>query len=219
MNIETWIARKAAAINLSAISEAENVNSKHLNLTHDEQWEILQKDVAICKKCILHETRTNTVFGTGIKNADWMIIGEAPGQHEDLQGKPFVGNAGILLTEMLRAIGLARENVFITNIVKCRPPGNRDPQPEEASSCNDYLQRQTRLIKPKIILAVGRIAAQTLLKTNEPLAKLRGKKHSFNATPVVVVYHPAYLLRSLAEKRKAWLDLQIAIKIYNEITG
>jgi DNA polymerase len=148
-----------------------------------------------------------------------MIIGEAPGQHEDLQGKPFVGNAGLLLTEMLRAIGLSREQVFITNILKCRPPGNRDPKPDEVESCNDYLQRQLKLIQPKIILAVGRIAAQTLLKTDEPLSKLRGKKHAFNDTPLVVVYHPAYLLRSLSEKRKAWQDLLLARRIYNDIEG
>jgi DNA polymerase len=148
-----------------------------------------------------------------------MIIGEAPGQHEDLQGKPFVGNAGLLLTEMLRAIGLSREEVFITNILKCRPPGNRDPKADEVESCNDYLLRQQQMIQPKIILAVGRIAAQTLLKTDAPLSKLRGKKHTFNDTPVVVVYHPAYLLRSLSEKRKAWQDLIVAMQIYNEIEG
>jgi DNA polymerase len=146
-------------------------------------------------------------------------VGEAPGQHEDEQGLPFVGNAGLLLTEMLRATGLSREEVFITNILKCRPPSNRDPHADEVESCNDYLQRQQKLIQPKIILAIGRIAAQTLLKTDEPLAKLRGKVHTFNNTPVVVVYHPAYLLRSLSEKRKAWLDLQLAIQTVKDSEG
>jgi DNA polymerase len=148
-----------------------------------------------------------------------MVIGEAPGQSEDQQGLPFVGNAGQLLTEMLRAIGLDRESVFITNVVKCRPPGNREPKPNEIEACNEYLQRQQALVKPKIILAVGLIAAQTLLKTDEPLAKLRGKVHILDDTPVVVVYHPAYLLRSLSDKRKAWLDLQLAMQTYNKIKG
>ena len=148
-----------------------------------------------------------------------MLVGEAPGQHEDEQGQPFVGNAGLLLTEMLRAIGLARKEVFITNILKCRPPNNRDPHADEIESCNDYLQRQQALIKPKIILAIGRIAAQTLLKTDEPLARLRGKVHAFNNTPVVVVYHPAYLLRSLPEKRKAWQDLTNAMQTIKNNEG
>lgn len=175
-------------------------------------WEALQTEVAGCTKCTLCETRTQTVFGTGNKNADWLLIGEAPGQHEDEQGKPFVGNAGQLLTEMIRAMGLTREEVFITNIIKCRPPRNRDPHADEVESCHDYLQRQLAIIQPKIILAVGRIAAQTLLDTDLPLARLRGKVHTLNNTPLVVVYHPAYLLRSLLEKRKAWQDLLLAMK-------
>ncbi|SJM91338.1 Phage SPO1 DNA polymerase-related protein [Crenothrix polyspora] len=180
----------------------------------NDNWEKLQAEVAVCTRCGLCETRTQTVFGSGNKNADWMIIGEAPGQHEDQQGLPFVGNAGLLLTEMLRAIGLSREDVFITNILKCRPSNNRDPKPDEAQSCNEYLQRQSALIKPKIILAVGCIAAQTLLQTDAPLSRLRGKVHTLNNTPVIVVYHPAYLLRSPSEKRKAWLDLQLAMQTY-----
>jgi DNA polymerase len=148
-----------------------------------------------------------------------MIIGEAPGQHEDEQGKPFVGKAGALLTEMLRAVGLDRDDVFITNILKCRPPGNRDPEPDEAESCSGYLRRQRELTKPKIILAVGRISAQTLLKTDAPIGKLRGKVHSLDGTPLVVVYHPAYLLRSLLEKRKAWQDLQLAVQTVKDIKG
>lgn len=181
-----------------------------------DNWESLQAEVAACRKCALCETRTQTVFGTGNKQADWMVIGEAPGQSEDLQGQPFVGKAGQLLTEMLRALGLAREDVFIANILKCRPPGNRDPKPDEIEACHAYLQRQRALVQPKIILAVGRIAAQALLKTEAPLAKLRSKVHTLDETPVVVVYHPAYLLRSLPDKRKAWMDLQLAMKTYTE---
>jgi uracil-DNA glycosylase len=180
-----------------------------------ESWSDLQNEVAGCTKCGLCETRTRTVFGTGNKTADWMIIGEAPGQHEDEQGKPFVGKAGQLLTEMLRSVGLGRDDVFITNILKCRPPSNRDPKPDEAENCSDYLRRQRELVKPKIILAVGRIAAQTLLNTDAPLSKLRNRVHRLENTPVVVVYHPAYLLRSLLEKRKAWQDLLLAVRTIN----
>ncbi|PPD05699.1 MAG: uracil-DNA glycosylase [Methylobacter sp.] len=177
-------------------------------------WAQLQSEVAQCQRCGLCQSRKNTVFGAGNQQADWMLIGEAPGQSEDEQGLPFVGNAGLLLTEMLRAIGLSREQVFIANILKCRPPGNRDPKLEEIAACQDYLQRQIGLVQPKIILAVGRIAAQTLLNSDQPLARLRGKVHELDAIPLIVVYHPAYLLRSLIEKRKAWQDLQLALKTY-----
>jgi DNA polymerase len=176
-----------------------------------DNWETLAAEVAACTRCGLCNTRKNTVFGSGDKMADWLLIGEGPGQHEDEQGLPFVGNAGQLLTEMIRALGLSRDEVFITNIVKCRPPNNRDPHVDEVASCQGYLQRQIALIRPKIILAVGRIAAQTLLATDAPLGKLRGKVHTLHGVPVVVVYHPAYLLRSLPEKRKAWQDLQLAL--------
>ncbi|WP_374089855.1 uracil-DNA glycosylase family protein [Methylomicrobium lacus] len=177
-------------------------------------WDELQATVAACTLCDLCKTRTQTVFGSGNRNAEWMLIGEAPGQQEDLQGAPFVGPAGQLLTEMLRAIGLDRDEVYIANILKCRPPGNRDPRPEEAENCRPYLERQIALIRPKIILAVGRIAAQTLLRTDAPVSKLRGKVHTLNQTPLVVVYHPSYLLRSMLEKKKAWLDLQLALNTY-----
>ncbi|MGR8942593.1 MAG: uracil-DNA glycosylase [Gammaproteobacteria bacterium] len=179
-------------------------------------WDELEAAVAACTQCGLCQTRTQTVFGSGNKQADWMLIGEAPGQQEDLQGAPFVGPAGQLLTEMLRAIGLDRDEVYITNILKCRPPGNRDPKPEEAAACRPYLERQIALIRPKIILAVGRIAAQTLLRTDAPISKLRGRVHTLNQTPLVVVYHPSYLLRSMLEKKKAWLDLQLALGTYQK---
>lgn len=175
-------------------------------------WDPLAARVAACTRCELHSTRTQTVFGVGNRHADWLIIGEAPGADEDAQGEPFVGRAGQLLNAMLFAIGLKREQVYIANILKCRPPGNRDPRPEEVLCCEPYLFRQIELLQPKIILAVGRIAAQNLLKTDTPIGKLRGRLHHFGPAqlPVVVTYHPAYLLRSPSEKRKAWADLQFA---------
>jgi len=176
-------------------------------------WGALRERVAGCTACAeLCRTRTQTVFGVGNTRAEWLVIGEAPGAEEDRQGEPFVGRAGQLLNAMLLAIGLPRETVFIANILKCRPPGNRDPKPEEVSRCLPYLSNQIALLRPKIILAVGRIAAQNLLATDVPLARLRGKLHTFGEanTPLVITYHPAYLLRSPADKRKAWEDLKFA---------
>lgn len=175
-------------------------------------WAALRQQVATCQLCELHQSRTQTVFGVGNQQADWLIIGEAPGADEDRQGEPFVGRAGQLLNAMLKSVGLAREQVYIANILKCRPPNNRDPRPEEAARCFAYLQRQIELIQPKLILAVGRIAAQRLLDCNTSLGRLRGKVHQLEqtGTPVVVTYHPAYLLRSPTEKRKAWEDLLFA---------
>lgn len=184
---------------------------------NDNAWNELQQEVSRCRACGLCETRTQTVFGVGSRHARWMLIGEAPGQNEDLQGEPFVGKAGQLLNEMLRAIGLAREEVFIANVLKCRPPANRDPQTEEVAACHDFLHRQIALLQPKIILAVGRIAAQNLLDTQQPLAKLRGRRHSLENIPLVVVHHPAYLLRALTEKAKAWDDLQFALSVYQSL--
>jgi len=182
-----------------------------------EAWRSLQQNVAACRACALCDTRTQTVFGVGNKQATWMLIGEAPGQNEDLQGEPFVGKAGQLLNEMLRAIGLQREQVYIANMLKCRPPNNRDPQAEEVAACHDFLQRQIQLLQPKIILAVGRIAAQNLLVTQQPLSRLRGKQHRLGELPLVVVHHPAYLLRSPLEKAKAWEDLQFAWSVYQTL--
>ena len=176
-------------------------------------WAQLQDTVSQCRLCELHGSRTQTVFGTGNRNADWLVIGEAPGKDEDLQGEPFVGRAGQLLNAMLLAAGLKREQVYIANILKCRPPNNRDPRPEEVVCCEPYLARQIALIQPRIILAVGRIAAQNLLKTDTPIGTLRGTVHRYADTgiPVVATYHPAYLLRSPLDKRKAWADLQLAM--------
>lgn len=179
-------------------------------------WEGLQACVRDCTACSLHRTRTQTVFGVGHRGAEWLIIGEAPGEQEDLKGEPFVGRAGQLLNEMLRAVGLSREVVYIANILKCRPPQNRDPLPEEAAACEGFLRRQLALIRPSIILAVGRIAAQNLLKTDRPIGKLRGSVHRYADIPLVVTYHPAYLLRSPLEKRKAWDDLQLAQRALRE---
>ncbi|MFO1466470.1 MAG: uracil-DNA glycosylase [Steroidobacteraceae bacterium] len=184
-------------------------------------WEELRQRVAACTACGLAATRTQTVFGVGAASARWMIIGEAPGAEEDRRGEPFVGRAGQLLNTMLRALGLAREQVFIANILKCRPPNNRDPRPEEARSCAGFLHRQIELVQPKILLAVGRIAAQNLLGTDQSLGKLRQVVHRFGPAglPLIITYHPAYLLRSPGEKRKAWEDLKLAQKVLEGGSG
>ena len=181
-------------------------------------WEALQREVSECRLCPLHENRTQTVFGVGDVNADLMLIGEAPGAEEDRRGEPFVGRAGKLLDAMLRSLDMSREQVFIANILKCRPPNNRDPRPEEVSACSDYLKQQINTVKPKLILALGRVAAQNLLKTETPIGKMRGQRFQYGdpPVPVVVTYHPAYLLRSPREKKKSWQDLRLAMTIYNE---
>jgi uracil-DNA glycosylase len=174
-------------------------------------WDDLQAAVAACQACKLCEGRHNTVFGVGPQQADWLVIGEAPGENEDLQGEPFVGQAGKLLDNMLRALGLdRRENVYIANVLKCRPPGNRNPEPEEIAQCEPFLRRQVELVQPKIILAMGRFAVQALLQTTEPIGRLRGRVHQYHDVPLVVTYHPAYLLRNLPDKAKAWSDLVLA---------
>jgi DNA polymerase len=173
-------------------------------------WETLARSVAACTRCPLRKTRTQTVFGVGNRNAQWMFVGEAPGADEDAQGEPFVGRAGRLLNAMLFAIGLKREEVYIANVIKCRPPGNRDPQPEEVAQCEPYLIRQIELIQPRLIVALGRHAAHSLLKTEQPLARLRGQRLNYHGTPLIVTYHPAYLLRNPPDKRKVWEDLCLA---------
>jgi uracil-DNA glycosylase len=181
-------------------------------------WDELATAVRSCTKCPLHATRTNGVFGVGDRGARWLIIGEAPGADEDKQGEPFVGRAGQLLNSMLKAIGLAREQVFIANILKSRPPNNRDPKPEEVRACIPYLYRQIELIDPTLILCVGRIAAQTLLAVETPIGKLRGTVHRIVGNrPMVVTYHPAYLLRSPVEKRKSWADLLLAMRTFEAL--
>lgn len=178
----------------------------------DLSWDALRARVATCTACDLCHTRTQTVFGVGDPNARLLIVGEAPGAEEDRLGEPFVGPAGKLLDEMLLAIGLRRDQAYICNILKCRPPRNADPTPEQAATCRPYLARQIALVKPALILAVGRIAAQSLLQVSVPIGRLRGPSHSFTvrdtSIPVHVTYHPAYLLRSPAEKARAWEDLK-----------
>ena len=174
-------------------------------------WEQLADAVAHCTACKLSTTRTQGVLGVGDRNADWLIIGEAPGADEDAQGEPFVGQAGKLLDAMLASIGLKRgDNVYITNVLKSRPPGNRNPEPDEVAACRPYLLAQIALIRPRLILALGRFAAQSLLDTDEAIARLRGRLHRFRNVPLVVTYHPAYLLRNLPDKARAWEDLCLA---------
>lgn len=179
----------------------------------------LREQVAACTRCELAETRTQTVFGVGNPSADWMIIGEAPGAEEDRRGEPFVGRAGKLLDEMLRAVGQSRQEVFIANVLKCRPPNNRDPAKDEAAACRGYLNRQIELVAPRLILVVGRIAAHELLETDAPVGRLRGRPHDLGGVPLVVTYHPAYLLRSPAQKARAWDDLRLARRLAGEVAA
>ncbi len=181
-------------------------------------WIPLKAAVSGCTACGLHATRTQTVFGVGDENAEWMLIGEAPGAEEDRLGDPFVGQAGRLLDAMLAAIDLERaNNVYIANVLKCRPPGNRNPAPEEVAQCAPHLLRQIELVRPKLILAMGRFAAQTLLGTDASIASLRGRLHRYAGVPLVVTYHPAYLLRTLPDKAKAWEDLVFARRMMEKI--
>lgn len=186
-----------------------------------DDWAGLQAEVLGCTRCALHRGRTQAVFASGDRAARWMVVGEAPGADEDRQGEPFVGRAGQLLNAMLAAIGLSRPEVFVANMVKCRPPQNRDPKPEELATCRPYLERQVRLLQPTLILVVGRIAAQNLLATDAPLARLRGQVHRVGGlnTPAIVTYHPAYLLRTPADKRKAWEDLKLARRTFGELAA
>ena len=174
-------------------------------------WTRLKQSVAECTACPLAKTRTQTVFGVGDERAEWLLVGEAPGAEEDRLGEPFVGQAGKLLDNMLAAIDLQRgRNVYIANVLKCRPPGNRNPQPDEVGKCSPFLLRQLGLIRPRLIIAMGRFAAQTLLDTDATIASLRGKVYQYAGVPLIVTYHPAYLLRNLPDKVKAWADLVFA---------
>ncbi len=214
MGVEVWTERRpAAAVPAAPAPGDADVGGDAPPAGLD--WNALEARVAGCTLCDLHTTRSRTVFGVGNRAADWMVIGEAPGAEEDRRGEPFVGRAGLLLNEMLFAIGLGREAVYIANILKCRPPGNRDPRPEEVVCCEPYLRRQVALVNPRIILAVGRIAAQNLLKSDRKVGELRGRIHRYADTgiPLVVTYHPAYLLRSPRDKRKAWQDLCLAMQV------
>jgi uracil-DNA glycosylase len=177
------------------------------------EWLTLKQAVPACTACGLHKTRTQTVFGVGDEKAEWMLIGEAPGAEEDRLGDPFVGQAGKLLDNMLAALSLKRgENVYIANVLKCRPPGNRNPEPEEVAQCTPFLKQQIALIRPKLIIAMGRFAAQTLLASDASISSMRGRTYKYEGVPLIVTYHPAYLLRNLPDKAKAWADLVFAKK-------
>jgi DNA polymerase len=177
------------------------------------EWAALKATVKDCTACGLRAGCKQTVFGVGDESANWLLVGEAPGAEEDRLGEPFVGQAGKLLDNMLAALGLQRDkNVYIANVLKCRPPGNRNPEPSEVATCSPYLRRQIELIQPKLIVAMGRFAVQTLLNTEATIGSLRGKVHQYHGVPLVVTYHPAYLLRNLPDKAKAWADLVFARK-------
>lgn len=212
MGITVWTPRVDLAVPPSTGTAPDAPAAPQPAVTSQADWERLEREALACTRCALHATRTRVVFGVGSRVASWMVIGEAPGADEDRQGEPFVGRAGQLLNEMLRAAGLGREQVYIANILKCRPPDNRDPRPEESASCEGYLQRQIALVQPGLLLAVGRIAAQNLLRVDTPIGQLRGRVHRYGPAgiPLVVTYHPAYLLRSPGQKRKSWDDLCLA---------
>ena len=210
LGIELWVPRYSPAVPATGSPGGEAAAC----------WDALRAEVHACKKCPLHSSRTQGVLGVGPVNAEWLVVGEAPGAEEDRRGEPFVGRAGQLLDAMLRALDLSRtRNVYIANVLKSRPPGNRDPLPEEVAACLPYLHRQIELLRPRVMLAVGRIAAQSLLGSDLPLSRMRGKVHAFGElnTPLVVTYHPAYLLRNPADKRKAWEDLKFARSVYTDV--
>jgi uracil-DNA glycosylase len=220
LGVDVFVRRGIAAASAAASRATATVTAQTSPGLAELDWQQLQARVQGCTACDLHATRTQTVFGVGSRQAQLMFIGEAPGADEDAQGEPFVGRAGQLLNEMLRAIQLQRGEVYIANILKCRPPANRDPKPEEAAQCWPYLQRQIELLQPKLLVALGRIAAQRLLKTDTPLTRLRQKLHQHPdfCVPLIVTFHPAYLLRTPQDKRKAWEDLLFLRRSLRELT-
>lgn len=214
MGIHYWVRRDlpASPDAVADPGDAEQSPRHHASTPAVAQgWGELQQAVSSCSRCELSRSRRNTVFGAGDQNARVMVIGEAPGEEEDRQGIPFVGRAGGLLNQMLLAAGLSREAVYIANILKCRPPGNRNPSPQEAQACHDYLQQQIRLLQPEVILSVGGVSATNLLQSDQSVGSLRGRIHHYGESgiPLVVTYHPSYLLRKPAEKAKTWDDLQL----------
>ena len=222
LGIDLWVPRLPAAVAPPGAPPPAAAVPARPAASADAAWAQLRQEVRECTRCPLHLTRTQGVFGVGPQRCDWLVIGEAPGAEEDRRGEPFVGAAGQLLDAMLKAIGLDRaSNVYIANVLKSRPLGNRDPKPEEVAACLPYLLRQIALLQPRLILAVGRIAAQNLLATDTSLARLRGRVHHFGElnTPLVVTYHPAYLLRTPGDKRKAWEDLKFARNVFQQLTA
>jgi len=205
MSIERWVARDSALLRpdcTSGLPAAVDISLL--------DWTSLEHEVASCQRCGLYAGRTQTVFGTGARDASWLFVGEAPGAEEDRKGEPFVGRAGQLLNAMLFALGLKRDDVYIANVLKCRPPGNRDPADTEVHTCEPFLARQIELVAPQIVVAMGRFAARCLLGSDQSLRHLRGKILTYRGRPLVVTYHPAYLLRNPVDKRKAWEDLTLA---------
>ncbi len=207
--------RAAPAVVASAPTAVPAVGQRPAGVDQMD-WDALRTAVTGCEACGLCRSRKNTVFGVGDPSASWMVVGEAPGEQEDLQGEPFVGAAGRLLDNMLRAVGRSRagqgeQGAYIANVLKCRPPANRNPAPEEVAQCEPYLARQVALVQPRLIVAMGRFAVQSLLQTTEPIGRLRGRVHRYQGVPLIVTYHPAYLLRTPADKAKAWDDLCLAM--------
>ncbi len=206
-----WVLRQQETPPASA--KAADAGGSQESLIEEMQWPALKATVQGCTVCPLRGGCKQTVFGVGDEKADWLLVGEAPGAEEDRLGEPFVGQAGKLLDNMLAALRLRRgENVYIANVLKCRPPGNRNPEPAEVAACSPYLRRQIQLIQPKLIVAMGRFAAQTLLNSDATIGSMRGQVHAYQGVPLVVTYHPAYLLRNLPDKAKAWADLVFARK-------
>jgi uracil-DNA glycosylase family 4 len=211
------VAPEAEAVRVEAPAVRESVRTE--SASSGDRFEELRRDALGCTRCRLSEGRTTVVFGEGDRDADLLVVGEAPGYEEDRQGRPFVGPAGKLLDKMLAAIGFRRDEVFICNVLKCRPPQNRDPVADEVAACSPYLRRQVELVAPKAICAFGRFAAQTLLASDLSLGRLRGATHEFMGIPVVVTYHPAALLRNQQWKRPTWEDLKVLRRIYDEAGG
>ena len=209
MGIERWRLRAQGGVMEKQTHAALSIQDVPDSLS------LIEAEVRACQRCVLHQSRRHTVFGAGDVEAQWMLVGEAPGAEEDRQGLPFVGRAGQLLNAMLKAVGKSREAVYIANVLKCRPPQNRDPFGIEVQQCEVYLHRQIALIKPSLIIAMGRFAAQSLLRTGDSIGKLRGRCHAYgdDAIPLLVTYHPAYLLRQPLDKKKAWDDLRFALGV------
>ena len=215
-SVEAAVVEASQLVEAAAPPQTSDRRTSIMNM----DWPQLKACVVDCTQCALHERRNKTVFGVGDEQADWLFVGEGPGADEDAQGEPFVGQAGKLLDSMLHAIALKRgTNVYIANVVKCRPPGNRNPEPDEALACEPFLHRQIDLIKPKLIVALGKVAAVNLLAREASVASMRNKVHQYRGIPLIVTYHPAYLLRSLAEKARAWEDLCFAVDTLNTIKG
>ena len=211
----TWRVRPSEPAPPSATDVSDSpTTAEHLApaTTTGHLLPVIRADIGECTRCKLHQGRTNIVFGVGSPDARLMFVGEGPGADEDEQGEPFVGRAGQLLTQIIKAMGLAREDVYIANVVKCRPPGNRNPEPDEIEQCSPFLHAQIAAIKPVVIVALGKFAAQTLLQTETPISRLRGQFHRIGAVEVMPTFHPSYLLRNPAAKREVWADLQLVLK-------